>query len=158
MSSPEKPPTASGTDDAAAAGFEQRVRALLNDSAAQLDGRTRSRLTQARYAALAHLAAHPRRSPWLRWAPASAVAMAVLATLLYVGQRGADAPLTNPAGAPPSTTELLADADALELTAELDAELDYDFYNGQPQQRAKAIVGWARSVAARAPVCWSAVC
>jgi len=129
MSTPERPPTASGTDDAAATGFEQRVRALLNDSAAELDSRTRSRLTQARYAALEQLAVRPRLSPWLRWAPAGAVAMAVLATLLYVGQRGGDAPLTNLAGAAAiDDLELLADADALELTAELNAELDYDFY------------------------------
>jgi hypothetical protein len=129
MSSPDKPPTDAAADDAAATGFEQRVRALLDDSAARLDGRTRSRLTQARYAALEQLAAHPRRSLWRSWAPAGAVAMAVLATLLYVGQRGADAPLTNPAGgAAIDDLELLADADALELTSELDAELDYDFY------------------------------
>ena len=129
MSSPEKPPTASGADDAAAAGFEQRVRALLNDSTAELDGRTRSRLTQARYTALEQLAARPRRSLWRSWAPAGAVAMAVLATLLYVGQNGGDASLTNPAGgAAIDDLDLLADADALELTAELDAELDYEFY------------------------------
>ena len=129
MSAPEKPPIASTTDDAAAAGFERRVRVLLNDSAAGLDGRTRSRLTQARYAALAQLAVRPGRKSWRSWAPAGAVAMAVLATLLYVGQRGGDAPLTNPAGgAAIDDFELLADADALELTAELDAELDYEFY------------------------------
>jgi negative regulator of sigma E activity len=109
--------------------FEQRVRAALEDSAAGLDGRTRSRLTQARHAALDQLSARAARPAWRSWAPAGAAAMAVLATLLFVGQRGGDAPLGNPAGGGAiDDLELLADADALELTAELDSELDYEFY------------------------------
>src|ERR1700722_2039045 len=75
--------------------FEQHVRALLNDSAERLPATVRSRLTQARFAALAP------RPLWRRglersWAPAGAAA--VLAVLLLVSPRG-----QNPAVSPLAT-------------------------------------------------------
>ena len=68
--------------------FETRSRALFQDSVDGLDMRMRSRLTQARNAALE--AASPRRRPWLfgwkMWAPAAGVtAAAILGVGLWIG-------------------------------------------------------------------------
>jgi hypothetical protein len=68
--------------------LEQRARSLFQGSVEDLDMRVRSRLTQARYAALE--AAAPRKGSWLPrkawWTPAAGVtAAAVLATALWVG-------------------------------------------------------------------------
>ena len=68
--------------------FETRSRALFQDSVDGLDMRMRSRLTQARNAALE--AASARRRPWLfgwkMWAPAAGVtAAAILGVGLWIG-------------------------------------------------------------------------
>jgi hypothetical protein len=68
--------------------FETRSRALFQDSVDGLDMRIRSRLTQARNAALE--AASARRRPWLfgwkMWAPAAGVtAAAILGVGLWIG-------------------------------------------------------------------------
>jgi len=68
--------------------FEERSRALFNGSVEGLDFATRSRLTQARNAALEAAAAR-RRRPWLRigvLTPAAGVtAAAVLGAFLWLG-------------------------------------------------------------------------
>ncbi len=70
--------------------FEKRTREVLEESVSRLDGRTRSRLTQARHAALAQLeSAHGmRKAGWLRaWVPAGAAAsVAVLAVAMWIRQ------------------------------------------------------------------------
>ncbi|HEY4974860.1 MAG TPA: hypothetical protein VII41_14705 [Steroidobacteraceae bacterium] len=111
--------------DAGASEFEQRARALLLQSTEQLPGAVRSRLTQARYAALA---ARPDRVPALarRWVPAGAAVAAVLALLvLYVpyGRNAGENPVAN-AGL--EDIELLTDNDAVPLNG--DQDVDYDFY------------------------------
>jgi hypothetical protein len=64
--------------------FEKRAQALLQESAESLDGRTRSRLTQARHAALDAIE-HRKRNPWIWWGPVSgATAAAVIATVLLL--------------------------------------------------------------------------
>ena len=68
--------------------FEERSRTLFNDSVEALDMRLRSRLTQARYAALARAAVTHR--PWLdrvgSWKRAAGVAAAgLLAVALWTG-------------------------------------------------------------------------
>jgi hypothetical protein len=67
--------------------FEVRSRALLQDSVDGLDMRIRSRLTQARSAALE--AAHGGRSwwsGWKIWTPAAGVtAAAILGAVLWIG-------------------------------------------------------------------------
>ena len=114
--------------DPRAREFERRVGALLTDSADALDGRTRSALTRARYAALEH-AVHPARAAvWRGWAPASAVAMALL-VVFYVGLR----PGSNPAVVPAPLSgvddlALVSDADAFDLSIDSEADLDSDFY------------------------------
>ena len=72
------PKTPSGADEEA---FEKRAQKLLQSRAEELDGATRSRLTQARHAALNAVKATERNSiSW--WLPASGAAAAVLAVLL----------------------------------------------------------------------------
>jgi hypothetical protein len=69
------------TQDAGQSPLEVRSRELLHESVDALDMRTRSRLTQARHAALDAAAAAQRR-PWLlrmgTWTPAVGVTAAVL--------------------------------------------------------------------------------
>lgn len=118
----------SGQQENGSSEFEQRLRALLIESSEALDGRTRSRLTQARYAALEQRAREKSsHALWRGWAPAGAAAMAVLVTVLYIGH-GSVTPLTPAAGSAFDDIELLADSDALALGADTDQDLDSDFY------------------------------
>jgi hypothetical protein len=67
--------------------FETRSRALFHDSVEGLDMRIRSRLTQARSAAL-ETAQHGRSwwSGWKIWTPAAGVtAAAILGVILWIG-------------------------------------------------------------------------
>jgi hypothetical protein len=103
--------------------FERRVRQALQDSSDALDGRLRSKLTQARHAALdgaaARAGAGANRGAW-RWAPAGAVAAAMLVTVMYVSQRSVVTPADDLA--------MLADADVYALNLDVEQEPDYDFY------------------------------
>jgi hypothetical protein len=116
-----------GDDEAGAGGLERRSRALLEQSAANLDGHVRSRLTRARHAALAAQRPDRARRAWLSWAPAGALAAGVLGVLVYVrhghGLLPGSAPPASGGGA--EDLELLADADALQLAEDAG---DYDFY------------------------------
>jgi hypothetical protein len=100
--------------------FEQRARQVLRESVDNLDGATRSRLAQARAAALAQ---RDTRS-WfdLRFlAPAGAVAATLLVAVIFVGRQ--DATNVNPAaGSALYDLEMLADADAFDLAQETDLE------------------------------------
>ena len=102
--------------------FEQRARALLQDSARNLDGATRSRLAQARAEALSRRDARPGWFNFRYLAPAGGVmAAAILVTVLFTGRQ--DAPGVNdPASNALYDLELLADADAFELSQETDLE------------------------------------
>jgi negative regulator of sigma E activity len=104
--------------------FEKRTQEVLEESAARLDGRTRSRLTQARHAALAQLD-KPQRQ-WLRsYVPAgAAAAAAVLAVIIYTGQPGV-APQGGPGNGLDVDSDLLADVDAPDFTEDGD---DVEFY------------------------------
>lgn len=125
--------SASGKDGTSA--LERRSRTLLEASAANLDGRIRSRLTQARHAALAERRRSRARRAWSSWAPAGAVAAALLAVLLYVRHGPGLAPAAAPvAGTAADDLELLADADAMPLAEDAG---DYEFYE------------WAAATAAR---------
>ena len=100
--------------------FEKRTQEVLEDSVARLDGRTRSRLTQARHAALAQLE-QPARHWWRSYVPAgAAAAVAVLAVVMWSG------PMTQPpAASPAEDMELLADSDAPDFVDDGD---DLEFY------------------------------
>lgn len=100
--------------------FEKRTREVLDESAGRLDGRTRSRLTQARHAALSQLE-QPQRRWWRSFVPAgAAAAVAVLAVVMW-SPSSPDQPLAGPG----DDMELLADADAPDFVND---GLDLEFY------------------------------
>lgn len=102
--------------------FESRARAALRSSSETLDGATRARLTRARTAAVAQVASRSRGLRLHYLAPAGAMAAAMLLTVLFFGRDGT-APEVNPAStAALYDMELLADADAFELSQEADLE------------------------------------
>ena len=106
--------------------FEKRTQEALEESAARLDGRTLSRLTQARHAALDQLQ-RPART-WLRsYVPAgAAAAVAVLAVVMWSGGPGSGVePNATRATNPLEDIELLADADAPDFA---DDGEDLEFY------------------------------
>jgi hypothetical protein len=122
---PRREPGTSPADEV----FERRASELLVESAEQLDGRVRSRLTQARHAALAELDSGRRgafRVPGF-WLPAGAVAAAtLLAVAVWMSAPAPDAVTVAANGADVSAVEdlvILASADEPELYAE-----DADFY------------------------------
>jgi hypothetical protein len=96
--------------------FEQKTRQLLQESSARLDGRTLSRLTRARHAALDQ-ARRPARRRWTLILPAGGAAAAVLAVFMWT--RGA-----KPEPSPVDDMEMLVDSDAA-VFAEGD---DLEFY------------------------------
>jgi hypothetical protein len=111
--------------------FEKRAQEVLEESASRLDGRTRSRLTQARHAALAQLE-KPARQWWRSYVPAgAAAAAAVLAVIIYTGQPpgigtpvASDSPVSDDA-------ELLADTDAPDFTEDGDEVEFYEWAAGE---------------------------
>jgi hypothetical protein len=111
--------------EAGSSEFERRARALLTQSAEQLPGAVRSRLTQARFAAVA---ARSARTPSFarRWVPAGAAVAAALALLVLYVPHGRGL-IENPvANAGLEDIELLTDNDAVPLNG--DQDVDYDFY------------------------------
>ena len=110
--------------------FENRTQEVLEESASRLDGRTRSRLTQARHAALAQLE-KPARQWWRSYVPAgAAAAAAVLAVIIYTGQPGVGPQMTSD---PPVSddAELLADTDAPDFTEDGDEVEFYEWAAGE---------------------------
>jgi hypothetical protein len=65
--------------------FEQRAQTLLQASADQLDGATRSRLTQARHAALDAIKQR-QRTRWFWLMPATGAAAAAIVAVLLVSE------------------------------------------------------------------------
>lgn len=128
--------------------FEQRLRTLLEDGTQQAVGRVRSRLTQARHAAVAQAmtAAAPRISwPGRQvWMPAAglAAAAAVAFMLWPHGSRP-----TTPVGTNAVATrdlDLLTDRDGLTLVEHGDGEFyEWAVYEAQTQQGADAGAGHA---------------
>jgi len=96
--------------------FEDRTQRALRDSAEHLDGRTRSRLTQARHAAVAEI--ERRGSQRMRWLlPAGAAAAAVLAVVLLQGRIATPTPETV---ATVEDIELITAEDSLEMYENLE--------------------------------------
>jgi hypothetical protein len=111
--------------------LEKRTREVLEESTARIDGRTLSRLTQARHAALGQLQ-RPLRQRWYAWLPAGvAAAVAVLAVVMWSGTDQKADPLTV------NETQL----DDLEIVADADAP---DFADGEDLE----FYEWAASEAA----------
>jgi hypothetical protein len=101
--------------------FEKRTREVLEESTTKLDGRTLSRLTQARHAALQK---EPRRQWWRGWVPAGATAAAaVLAVMVWTGPVNDPGATQSAGGSAFEDIDLLADAP--EFVGEAD---DVEFY------------------------------
>ncbi len=90
--------------------LEERSRALFHDSVDNLDMRVRSRLTQARHAAL-EASSRPRRVRTLWWAPAGVTAAAVIGMALWMGAPPHHAPVSLADGQSIEDLDLLATAD-----------------------------------------------
>lgn len=103
--------------------FERRSRALLEESVTRLDGRIRSRLAQARHAALEQ--ADRRAWHWRRYTllPAAGAAAAAILVAFMLWTGGPLRPVPAGGGAPVAfeDLELLADREGLELLEEWDA-------------------------------------
>lgn len=100
--------------------FEQRAGQALRDSAEYLDGATRSRLARARALALQQPADRRSLFSFRHLAPMGATAAAVLLTVLYVGRSPLN--VNGEGTAALDDMELLADADALDLSEESDLD------------------------------------
>jgi hypothetical protein len=73
-------------NDDSSESLERRAREMLDESAERLDGRIRSRLTQARSAAVEEARQAQRRFAWRAWIPAGALAgAAALAVFVWSG-------------------------------------------------------------------------
>jgi hypothetical protein len=98
--------------------FEKRTRALLEESVTRIDGRIRSRLNQARHAALAEVE-RARRTPWWRsfaFAPAAGlVAVVLLAVVLWAPRPGQMVPIADGASNAVEDLDLVADGETFDL-------------------------------------------
>src|SRR5688500_9666467 len=104
--------------------FEKRTREVLDESVSRLDGRTQSRLTQARHAALDRLG-KPARPRWHAFVPAgAAAAVAVLAVVVWTGP-GPQQPVAAGNGNAFEDIDLLADGEAPDF---VDDAADLEFY------------------------------
>ena len=113
------PPAPVGPMNDTNSEFEKRTRELLADSVQRVDGRVRSRLNQARHAAIEEATKRP--SLWRRFSlmpAAGAVAAAVLVAfvLLPHSHRG-DSGTEGSGRAGMEDLDLLADSDALDLVS-----------------------------------------
>ena len=114
--SPDEPGRPNADDD-----FARSAGALLRASAEQLDGATRSRLSQARRRALAARGPGSRLGSW-RWSPAmAAAAVALVAVALWMNLRpmAPEAPAL-PAPEPAVDLELILTDAPPEMVAELE--------------------------------------
>jgi hypothetical protein len=110
--------------------FERRAKQLFDDSVADLDAATRSRLTQARHRALEELAPRPDRR--LRWSllPAAALAATALVAWLTVWQAPPASDVSLQASSL-ADLEILLGEEELEM---LDVELEfYGWLEEQPE-------------------------
>jgi hypothetical protein len=104
--------------DEAMTRFERNARAVLEESVRRIDARTRSRLNQARHAALAGAGAR-RRPSWRSFTlmPAGAAAAALLlAVVLWQRQpQGVVPPALEAQHATAEDVDLLTDNDSIEM-------------------------------------------
>lgn len=118
--------------------FEQRSHDVLRAGADGLDAHVRSRLTQARFAAVEEARKSRSGFAWRTWVPAGGLAAAALLAIVLWNARPAEDAPTAPLSAstassvasPMDDLELLAAADGLELLEE-----DLEFYvwvEGEP--------------------------
>jgi hypothetical protein len=103
----------------AADALESRSKELFDESVERLDGRTRSRLTQARHAALDELRAGSPRWRGFR-VPAAALATVALAAVLVVTWTGLKEPSAPSGGLPLDDFDIVADSDNLDMLEDVE--------------------------------------
>jgi hypothetical protein len=114
--------------------FEQQALALLEDSVTRIEGRIRSRLNQARHAAIAEASRSRGGLSLLRRFTLMPAASAVAAAALVAFVFWPHSPHTYQAAAPASAEDLdlLADSDALDLVSdETDSGAFYEWAAAQ---------------------------
>ena len=97
--------------------LEQRAKALFEESVDRIDARTRSKLTQARYAALDEIKKGSTQWRWLR-APVgglAAVALVAVVIVTWQGYRGPSEPAV-----PLDDFDIVADAENLEMLQDVE--------------------------------------
>ena len=108
--------------------FERKARDVYESSVDNLDAETRSRLNQARQVAIA--AHRPARPPaWRAWAPAGAVAAALIAAVLWHNPARQSQQVDVSGDAPMELVELAAEGDDFDLMTE-----DPEFYSWAASQ------------------------
>lgn len=111
--------------------FEQRSHDLLQAGADGLDARIRSRLTQARFAAVEEARKARSGFAWRAWVPAGGLAAAALLAIVLWNDRAAEDPASAPLSAS-TTSSVASPMDDLELLAAADGfewlEEDLEFY------------------------------
>lgn len=128
------------------AGFEQQLHALLEESVQRVGGRARSRLNQARHAAVAEAARRGRWSPpllrtaaWMRlhlWMPAGgAVAAAVLVAFVLWphAPQGYGYPVVEANQTSAADLDLIADRDGMDIMQSGDGQF-YEWAMAQADQ------------------------
>ena len=109
--------------------FELKARDTFDASVESLDAEIRSRLNRARQAAVAD-SAPVRASAWRSWAPVGAVAVALIAAVMWrVPGTGNSPQLQINGEAPMEIVELAAEGEDFELMTE-----DPEFYSWVAQQ------------------------
>jgi hypothetical protein len=105
--------------------IESAARKVFEQSVGELDGATRSKLTQARHRALAELEQPPAAFGWLPQAALATLAAAAVGIWVF---RGSDSELTESAAV--ADIEILLSDDELEFYEELDF---YAWLESQPE-------------------------
>ena len=100
--------------------FAARAKAVFDASVAGLDGRTRSRLTQARHAAVEALA-RPRAAWRSRWLPAAGLAAAALAAVVVMLD-------VQPGNNEPQFAAVVEDMELLTGAEDIELLEDMEFY------------------------------
>jgi hypothetical protein len=107
--------------DTSLSAIEKRAKAVFDESVENLDGRTRSALTQARHAALAELEVRKHSRAWKIWGPLSGLTAAALVVAVMFGPIWTTARAPQDGGAMPlEDFDIVADAENLELMENLD--------------------------------------
>ena len=103
-------------DNADESAFVERAKQHFDESVANLDGETRSRLNRSRQAALAEIASGKRA--WIEWAPAAGVAAAaVVAVVMWTGSLPTDELTPSSAS---TDIEILLTEDSFEMLEDLE--------------------------------------
>ena len=119
--------------------FERNARAVLQESVQRIDARTRSRLNQARQAALAAAAAKPAwwRSFTLMPAAGAVAAALLVAVMLWHREPATELPLLDAQRSAVEDMDLLADSEGLDLVQDGDNSF-YEWAATQDDENAES--------------------